>query len=203
MVARLSQLSEAQKPKGELVYARDIYGTNEARLSWKFNVYATNPLSNHYIYVDAENGKILLADAIIKHADKINAAVEAAKAQKDAENCAPTTLHTEGVLSQHLHAAPPVVSSSVLGSAQTRYAGTRAIYTTQTVVPLTGTPDPNNASVQLTYSGVDPRSPVTNATIYTLKDDTRGGGIETYDMGWCGWHARIFTRFACEFIGFC
>ena len=186
MVARLSQLPESQKPKGELVYARDIYGTNEARLSWKFNVYATNPLSNHYIYVDAQNGKILLADAIIKHADKINAAAEAAKVHKEAENCAPTTVHTEGVLSQHRHAAPPVVSSSVLGSAQTRYAGTRAIYTTQTVVPLLGTPDPNNASVQLTYSGVDPRSPVTNTTVYTLKDDTRGGGIETYDMGSAG-----------------
>ena len=62
MVARLSQLEEAQKPKGLLVYARDIYGSNTPRLAWKFNVYAMQPLSRHYIYVDAENGKILLAD---------------------------------------------------------------------------------------------------------------------------------------------
>lgn len=183
-VARLSQLDESQKPKGLLVYARDIYYTNQPRLAWKFDVYATNPLSRNYIYVDAENGKILLSDAIIKHADKINASAQAAKLKAETPNKAsinPTLLSPSSAIN-----APAVAFSSVLGTAQTRYAGTRNIYTTQLVVPLLGTTDPNNTSAQLTYSGVDPRTPVTNATVYILKDDTRGGGIETYDMNGAG-----------------
>jgi Zn-dependent metalloprotease len=85
-VARLSQLPESKKPAGLLVYARDIYSTNQARLAWKFDVYATNPLSRNFIYVDAENGKILLADAIIKHADKINASAQELKQKQHYKN---------------------------------------------------------------------------------------------------------------------
>jgi Zn-dependent metalloprotease len=57
-------------PKGELVMVDD-YGTTEIDiyLAYKFNVYAAEPLSRADIYVDATNGKILLNDAIIKHAD--------------------------------------------------------------------------------------------------------------------------------------
>ena len=183
-VARLSQLGESQKPKGLLVYARDIYSTNQARLAWKFDVYATNPLSRHFIYVDVENGKVLLADAIIKHADKINASAQAAKtkaALQKSVTANPALLPSLSTIN-----APAVAFSSVLGTAQTRYAGVRDIYTTQLVVPLLGTNDPNNTTAKLTYSGVDPRSPVTSATVYILKDDTRGGGIVTYDMNGAG-----------------
>ena len=183
-VARLNQLEESQKPKGLLVYARDIYYTNQPRLAWKFDVYATNPLSRNYIYVDAENGKILLSDAIIKHADKINASAQAAKLKAETQNKAsinPALLSPSSAIN-----APAVAFSSVLGTAQTRYAGTRDIYTTQLVVPLLGTTDPNNKSAQLTYSGTDTRTPVTSATVYILKDDTRGGGVETYDMNGAG-----------------
>ncbi len=184
-VARLSQLPESQKPTGVLVYARDLYSTNQARLAWKFDVYATNPLSRNYIYVDAENGKILLADAIIKHADKVNASAQSAKAKitlpQEQIPIDPTFLSSPSAIN-----APAVAFSSVLGTAQTRYAGIRNIYTTQLVVPLLGTPDPNNASVNLTYSGVDPRTPVTSATVFILKDDIRGGGVVTYDMNGAG-----------------
>ena len=183
-VARLSQLEESQKPKGLLVYARDIYSTNQARLAWKFDVYATNPLSRNFIYVDAETGKVLLADAIIKHADKINASAQAAKTKVALQKSVPANPALLPSLSTIN--APAVAFSSVLGTAQTRYAGIRDIYTTQLVVPLLGTNDPNNTTAQLTYSGVDPRSPVTNATVYILKDDTRGGGVVTYDMNGAG-----------------
>ena len=184
-VARLSQLPESQKPKGVLVYARDLYYTHGARLAWKFDVYATNPLSRHNIYVDAENGKILLADAIIKHADKINASAKAAKAKAALQGINPVA--TPLMLAPAQAAgAPAVVGSSVAGTALTRYAGTRQIFTTPLVVPLLGTPDPNNEATQLTYSGVDPRLTVTSATVYVLKDDTRGGGVETYDMNAAG-----------------
>ena len=59
-------------PKGELVYV-DNYSTQNLDLSlaYKFNVYAADPISRAYIYVDAQSGKILLNDPIIKHvADK-------------------------------------------------------------------------------------------------------------------------------------
>lgn len=36
-------------------------------LAYKFNIYASNPLSRDYIYIDAVNGEILLKDPIIKH----------------------------------------------------------------------------------------------------------------------------------------
>ncbi len=183
-VARLSQLEESQKPKGLLVYARDIYYTNQPRLAWKFDVYATNPLSRNYIYVDAENGKILLSDAIIKHADKINASAQAARKKATMQEQVP--VNRAMLPSISAINAPAVAFSSVLGTAQTRYAGTRDIYTTQLVVPLLGTNDPNNENAQLTYSGADPRTPVTSATVYILKDNTRGGGIETYDVNAAG-----------------
>lgn len=56
-------------PKGELVIIeKDIFGDNpNPRLAFKFDIYAANPISRDYIYVDAENGEILLKDAIIKH----------------------------------------------------------------------------------------------------------------------------------------
>ncbi len=180
MVARLSQLEEAKKPQGLLVYARDIYGSNEPRLAWKFNVYATKPLSRHYIYVDADNGKILLADAIIKHADKVNASAQATKPQAASKESVP--MNKAWRPSSPTVFPPSVALSSALGTAQTRYAGTRDIYTTQLNVGLLGTTDPNNTSALLTYSGEDPRTPVVNANVYILKDDTRGLGVETYDM---------------------
>jgi len=55
-------------PKGQLVWV-DNYNTKEVDLSlaYKFNIYGVDPLSRDYVYVDANNGKVLLRDAIIKH----------------------------------------------------------------------------------------------------------------------------------------
>lgn len=39
----------------------------ELHLAYSFNIYAKEPLSRKWIYVDANTGKILLVDAIIKH----------------------------------------------------------------------------------------------------------------------------------------
>jgi len=60
-------------PKGELVIVRNQL-TDRAELkgqpvlAWKFNVYAQEPVSRAYIYVDARTGEIVLQDNIIKHA---------------------------------------------------------------------------------------------------------------------------------------
>ena len=57
-------------PKGELVIVRDARKSAETGplvLAWKFNVYAQQPISRAYIYVNANTGEVVLKDAIIKH----------------------------------------------------------------------------------------------------------------------------------------
>ena len=58
------------RPTGELVVVRDhtLGERGPLVLAWKFNVYAQVPVSRAYIYVDAQTGKVVLRDAIIKHA---------------------------------------------------------------------------------------------------------------------------------------
>ncbi|MCC2545709.1 M4 family metallopeptidase [Hymenobacter sp. BT175] len=66
---------EFQRPQGELVIVEDIlHKQGGMRLAWKFDVYADEPLSRNYVYVDAASGQILLLDAIIKHANAAGAA---------------------------------------------------------------------------------------------------------------------------------
>ncbi len=59
-------------PQGELVLVRDnrrnADGDGPLVLAWKFNVYAQQPVSRAYLYVDAKSGDVVLRDAIIKHA---------------------------------------------------------------------------------------------------------------------------------------
>lgn len=96
-------------PKGELlVIEKDIFGkTPTPVLAYKFDIYASNPISRNYIYIDANNGDVLLKDAIIK---------------------------------------------DIQGTSSTRYSGQRPIETQQ------------------------------SGTQYKLRDYSRGGGIETYNM---------------------
>ncbi|MBF9141571.1 M4 family metallopeptidase [Hymenobacter properus] len=58
-------------PTGELVIVRDMRQGAENGplvLAWKFNVYAAQPISRSYVYVDAHTGQVVLQDNIIKHA---------------------------------------------------------------------------------------------------------------------------------------
>ncbi|MDO7845113.1 M4 family metallopeptidase [Hymenobacter sp. M29] len=58
-------------PHGELVIVRDMRQSAETGplvLAWKFNVYAAQPISRSYVYVDARTGDVVLQDNIIKHA---------------------------------------------------------------------------------------------------------------------------------------
>lgn len=94
-------------PKGELVFV-DNYATSEIdiALAYKFNIYAAEPLSRDYVYVDANTGDILLVDAIIKHADGIHTKDEVVKSLESAKTTAPS----------------PVF---LTGKGDTRYAGNR------------------------------------------------------------------------------
>ena len=68
---RISQDAKATyRPSGELVVVADYRQGGAAGplvLAWKFNIYAEQPLSRAYVYVDARNGAVVLQDAIIKH----------------------------------------------------------------------------------------------------------------------------------------
>ncbi len=109
-----SALMNYQKPVGELVILpnlkqRDSKKQDQPKLAYRFDIYATQPVSRAYIYIDANTGEFLYKDNIIMHA-------------------------------------------SVTGTASTRYSGTKSIKT-----------DSFNGS-------------------YRLRDNSRGSGIETYDM---------------------
>ncbi len=127
-----------EKPEGELVLlptlkSEQSEGKNskeEIRLAWKFDIYATNPVSRGNLYVDAQNGQILLYDAIIKHVG---------------ENS-----HSGKSCSEALKKTSPAALAT--GTAATRYSGSR--------------------NIQTAISG----------SSYILSDNTRGNGIQTYDL---------------------
>jgi len=59
-------------PQGELVIVRNELaqrGTAKGPLvlAWKFNIYAQEPVSRAYLYIDARTGAVVLKDDIIKH----------------------------------------------------------------------------------------------------------------------------------------
>ena len=56
-------------PSGDLVIV-DNYtsASREPVLAWKFDIYAEQPMSRAYIYVDAHTGKVVHNNPIIKHA---------------------------------------------------------------------------------------------------------------------------------------
>jgi len=68
MLRAIDRLNTEYDPKAELVYVDD-YRTKEVdlKLTYKFNIYATAPLSRDFVYVDVSNGEVILKDPIIKH----------------------------------------------------------------------------------------------------------------------------------------
>ena len=63
--------ADYQKPSGELVIVEDIFNElGKMCLAYKFNVFAAEPLSRQYVYVNVLTGKIVFLDAIIKHLTK-------------------------------------------------------------------------------------------------------------------------------------
>lgn len=139
-----NELDEAI-PKPELVIIKDFNkkGIAEVKLAYKINMYAAEPLSRSWVYVDANDGTILLVDKIIKHIS----------------DPAPT---------------------STLTTVQTRYAGARGIYVKQ----ISGN-DPQSGQL-LTSSHPANEIYIPGAATWVLMDDTRGNGIETYDLNGIG-----------------
>lgn len=145
-LAMLQAELEEATPRPELVVIKDFNkkGIAEMHLAYKMNMYAAVPLSRAWVYVDANDGTILLVDKIIKHVSE---------------------------------PAPP---PSVLTTVQTRYAGTRNIYVNQ----ISGN-DPQSGQL-LTSSHPTTEVYTPGSLTWVLMDDTRGGGIETYDLNGVG-----------------
>ncbi len=58
-------------PQGELVWVGDFRQPEATRpvvLAWKFNIYAQEPMSRDWVYIDAHSGQMISRDPIIKHA---------------------------------------------------------------------------------------------------------------------------------------
>ncbi len=126
-----------QKPVGELVLLPNMseQGKNRTtdvlRLAYKFDIYATNPVSRGDLYIDAVSGDILYYNATIKHLGK----------------------YSHGSKSSHNHIEKSNAHSKfVAGNAATKYSGTQ--------------------SIQTLLSG----------SSYILSDNTRGNGIQTFNM---------------------
>ena len=104
-----AKLINYKKPEGELVILPGyIVGKKEDKLAYKFDIYASKPISRGDVYVDAINGEVLFYNAIIKHANNLlGVSFEAYYAKVS------TAKTAEKIM--------------VSGNADTRYSGSRTI----------------------------------------------------------------------------
>jgi len=118
--------------ENELVIVKDYFNQEEENyhLAYKFDIYALEPLSRDYIYVSATTGQILHSNPLIKSCT-IKGKTSLTKSTENKKS----------------------VDNLILGSAVTRYSGTRNIETS-----------------------------LDNQNYYVLRDLTRGTGVSTYDL---------------------
>ena len=101
-----ARLMEYSKPEGELLIFPNVK-TGIVHLAYKYDIYATAPISRNEMFMDANTGALLYVNPIIKHANRL-------VSNKDIKKSA-TLLETT------------VTSMAAAGTADTRYSGTRAI----------------------------------------------------------------------------
>ncbi len=111
--AKQTEPSGTYLPKGELVIIRNYDPSDRNSfmkpvLAYKFNIYAKEPLSRDYVYVDAHTGKVIYIDPIIKHVRGHEHSMSASSANPGVSQ---------------------VNQTKSTGNAETRYSGTRQIET--------------------------------------------------------------------------
>jgi len=109
-----------KKPVGELVIIEDNLANKGIMcLAYKFNVYATEPASRNYIYVNALNGNIVFKSPIMYHVenDEKKSLKKPVKIEKIPANVYPSE---QGIL-----------TANQVGLAETRYSSTRSITTSK------------------------------------------------------------------------
>lgn len=181
-----------EKPAGELVLLPDMEEqgetrtTDKVRLAYKFDIYATKPLSRGDLYIDAETGKALFYNATIKHLhDDVHT-----RKFSSSEN-----------RSKEITSAKKAI---VTANAATRYSGTQSIETSlsgSSYILLDGT---RGTGIQTYNSARTATYPTTNFTDAdnnwtaaefnnTNKDngalDAHWGAEMTYDY-WSAVHGR-------------
>lgn len=65
--AQEASMINYSKPEGEQVII-------DGKLAYKFDIYALNPISRAYVYVDAQSGKVIKSNPLIHHADAVGTA---------------------------------------------------------------------------------------------------------------------------------
>lgn len=175
------------KPKGELVFLPDMENqgkertTDKVRLAYKFDIYATNPLSRGDLYIDAVTGQALFYNATIKHlGDNVHGKSKAA--EKD------SSLNSKMAI--------------VAANAATRYSGSQTIQTTLSGSSYILSDGTRGNGIQTYNSARTATYPTTNFTDAdnnwieynnTNKDngalDAHWGAEMTYDY-WSAVHGR-------------
>ncbi len=116
------EMNNYEKPVGELVIlpdfnsGRGVTDVKSYKLAYKFDMFATNPISRGNLYIDANNGRALFYNAIIKHATTFGHVGEA-----------PVTIETEADYCARIEAEAAM--TLVSGTADTRYSGSQTIET--------------------------------------------------------------------------
>lgn len=113
-----------EKPKGELVIIQTYEQEGAVCLAYKFNIHALQPLYRAYVYVNAWTGKVVLDDAIIKHAE-----AKEHSTYNEAADMAYREQHP--ALEEHHNIQNTTGTRAVnrVGTAATRTAGVRNIVT--------------------------------------------------------------------------
>lgn len=105
--------NEYKKPTGELVFL-PVYqgnGKHSLMLTYRFDIYAAEPISRSNVYVDAFTGRVIAIDPIMKHAEKVRS-------------------NTPQIGAVHGRVTEIIFPTLVTGTADTRYSGTKSIETT-------------------------------------------------------------------------
>ncbi|RKR10339.1 putative secreted protein (Por secretion system target) [Flavobacterium sp. 90] len=181
-----------KKPKGELVLlpSMDDQGkerkSDKVRLAYKFDIYATKPLSRGDLYIDAQTGEALFYNATIKHLGENSHGRFMSAAAKEQSKNATSKL------------------AIVAANAATRYSGTQTIQTTLSGSSYILSDGTRGNGVQTYNSAKTATYPTTNFTDAdnnwtaaeynnTNKDngalDAHWGAEMTYDY-WSAVHGR-------------
>ncbi len=120
--AEAALMDNYKRPVGELVILPDFASNDNIerlsnfKLAYKFDIYATNPISRGNMYIDAKTGQPLFYDAIIKHATHFGFEGKTiATVETEADFCNRTDAETAFTVAA--------------GTAATRYSGSRTIET--------------------------------------------------------------------------
>lgn len=104
-----------KRPEGELVFlpVQTNEGETKLFLAYKFDIYAAQPISRAIIYVDAIDGKIIFANAVLKH---------------QSQDLIATSTKKETPIAIRSNYKNPLILET--GNADTRYSGAQQIETT-------------------------------------------------------------------------